>query len=140
MAHKEYTNGKVTVVWKSGQCIHSTKCFKGLPDVFDPNARPWVHIEGAETNRIVEQVNNCPSGALSYYMNDENTDDQNDQGEILSIEVTENGPLMIDGKLRVRMADGSIHERDKKTALCRCGGSQKKPFCDGSHRKNNFKG
>lgn len=69
---KTYTNGEVTVVWKPGLCIHSTVCWKaatGLPEVFDPRKRPWINIEGATTFRIVNQVNKCPSGALSFFYN-----------------------------------------------------------------------
>ncbi len=67
---KKYTNGEVTVVWKPDICIHSTICFRGLPDVFDPRKRPWVTTEGAETQAIIEQVKQCPSGALSYYLSE----------------------------------------------------------------------
>jgi len=73
---KEYTNGEVTVAWKPDVCIHSTFCFKGLPEVFDPQKRPWVNIQGATTDAIVEQVKKCPSGALSYYMNNEHKDEK----------------------------------------------------------------
>jgi uncharacterized Fe-S cluster protein YjdI len=66
---KEYTNGEVTVVWQPDKCFHSINCFNGLPEVFDPDKRPWVSINGATTERIVAQVKDCPSGALSYYMN-----------------------------------------------------------------------
>jgi len=66
--HK-YSNGEVTVVWKPDICIHSAICFRGLHDVFDPQKRPWININGAATERIIEQVRKCPSGALSYFMN-----------------------------------------------------------------------
>lgn len=71
---KKYSNGEVTVIWKPNLCIHSTICFNGLPQVFDPKGRPWVNIEGASTGEIVDQVKSCPSGALSYYMNIEETE------------------------------------------------------------------
>jgi len=61
----KYSNSEVTVVWKSKLCIHSTICFKGLPEVFDPHKRLWVTINGAAADRIIEQVKRCPSGALS---------------------------------------------------------------------------
>lgn len=72
---KKYTNGEVTIVWKPAVCIHSTVCWKhatGLPEVFNPTERPWIKPENADTERIMEQVNKCPSGALSYYLNAEN--------------------------------------------------------------------
>jgi len=66
---KEYSNGEVTIVWKNGLCIHSAKCFKGLPEVFDPRITPWIKPNASTTEKIVEQVNKCPSGALSFYIN-----------------------------------------------------------------------
>ena len=68
---KKYTNGKVTIVWKPAICIHSKICFKGLPGVFDPRRRPWIDPLAAETEDMIRQVKDCPSGALSYYMNSE---------------------------------------------------------------------
>ncbi len=65
MQEKHYSKDGVTVVWKPDVCRHSEKCWRGLPAVFDYNAKPWINMEGAEVARILEQVNNCPSGALS---------------------------------------------------------------------------
>ena len=62
---KEYTNGEITVVWQPHMCTHSTKCWKGLLPVFDPRRKPWVDMNGASSEDIVAQVNQCPSGALS---------------------------------------------------------------------------
>jgi len=62
---KKYSNGEVTIVWRPGMCIHSGICFKGLPEVFDPRRRPWIEPNTATTEKIIEQVKKCPSGALS---------------------------------------------------------------------------
>lgn len=67
---KEYTNGDITVVWKPDVCQHSAICWKGLIDVFNPQARPWINIEGADSETIIAQVEKCPSGALSWFRND----------------------------------------------------------------------
>lgn len=64
---KEYSNGEVTVVWQAHKCIHSANCVKGLPQVFNSKAKPWINVEGADTQMLVNQVEKCPSGALSYY-------------------------------------------------------------------------
>ena len=65
---KKYSNGEVTVVWQPKLCIHSAICFRGLPQVFNPKEQPWVKIDGAVTQQIIEQVKKCPSGALSFYL------------------------------------------------------------------------
>jgi len=62
---KKYTNGDVTVLWQSHLCTHSANCFMGLPSVFDPRKRPWISMEGGNSEQIVAQVSKCPSGALS---------------------------------------------------------------------------
>jgi uncharacterized Fe-S cluster protein YjdI len=63
---KKYSNGEVTIIWEPDLCTHSGNCVRGLKQVFDPKKRPWITVEGASTNDIVEQVKKCPSGALVY--------------------------------------------------------------------------
>ncbi|HLF64128.1 MAG TPA: (4Fe-4S)-binding protein [Saprospiraceae bacterium] len=67
---KKYSNGEVTIVWKPALCIHSGNCWRGLHEVFHPEQRPWITPEGSTTERIIAQVNKCPSGALSFYYNE----------------------------------------------------------------------
>lgn len=136
---KKYTNGEVTVVWKPAVCIHSTICFKGLGQVFDPQKRPWVTPEGGTTEQIVNQIKKCPSGALSYYMNNEAGADVKVDAETI-IETMPNGPLLIYGNVTVKEATGNLTKKNNVTAFCRCGGSSNKPFCDGSHKKIGFEG
>ena len=66
---KEYTNGEVTVVWQSGKCVHSANCARNNPAVFQPKEKPWIKIDGSSTEKIIDTVNKCPSGALSFYLN-----------------------------------------------------------------------
>jgi len=68
---KEYTNGEVTIIWKPHVCRHSGRCFTGLPEVFDPDSRPWINVNGASTQQIIDQVKKCPSGALTTILNSE---------------------------------------------------------------------
>lgn len=135
---KKYSNGEITVVWKPDQCIHSTLCWKGLSGVFDPRKRPWVTIDGAVTDKIIAQVDKCPSGALSYYRNTEG-----EKGNTIDVdtvvEVTPNGPLMVYGNISIKDKNGNETQKHKVTAFCRCGASNNKPYCDGSHVKIGFK-
>lgn len=66
---KEYTNGEVTIVWQSGKCIHSGNCVRNNPDVFKPKEKPWITLENSTTEKIIATVKKCPSGALTYYLN-----------------------------------------------------------------------
>ncbi len=66
---KEYTNGAITVVWQSGKCTHSANCVRNNPDVFQPKESPWIKIGGSSTEKIIETIKKCPSGALTYYEN-----------------------------------------------------------------------
>jgi uncharacterized Fe-S cluster protein YjdI len=68
---KKYSNGEVTIVWKPDMCRHSAICFKGLGEVFHPQELPWITPEKSSTEKIVEQIKKCPSGALSFYLNNE---------------------------------------------------------------------
>lgn len=136
---KKYSNGEVTVVWEPSKCIHSAICFRGLPQVFDPRKRPWVTAENGQTKEIITQIKACPSAALTYFMNDEAN--QEDQESINTmVEVLENGPLLIYGNLKVKDKAGNESLKSQTTAFCRCGASQNKPYCDGSHVKVAFEG
>lgn len=66
---KEYTNGEVTIVWQSSKCIHSANCVKNNPEVFHPKEQPWIQPENSTTEKIIETIKTCPSGALTYYNN-----------------------------------------------------------------------
>lgn len=68
---REYSNGDLTIVWKPKHCTHSGVCVRSLPEVYDPKARPWIRAKDAKTDALIAQINQCPSGALSYYLNDE---------------------------------------------------------------------
>ena len=67
---KHYTNGEIIIDWKPEICVHSKKCWKNLLEVFDPRNQPWINPFGASTERIIDQINECPSGAISYRKNE----------------------------------------------------------------------
>ena len=64
-----YTNGEVTVVWRPEHCKHAGRCVTQLPGVFNLNERPWINMQGASTDAILHQVQQCPTGALGAYLN-----------------------------------------------------------------------
>ncbi len=67
----EYTNGEITIVWKPGICAHAAKCVGTLPNVYKPKEKPWIQINNATTEELMAQIKTCPSGALSYYKNED---------------------------------------------------------------------
>ncbi|MEI6407928.1 MAG: (4Fe-4S)-binding protein [Bacteroidota bacterium] len=137
---KKYSNKDITVVWKPDACIHSALCWHGLLGVFDPRKKPWINMDGADTEAIIAQIDKCPSGALSWLRNEEGAPVIEHTEVETIIEVTPNGPLMVYGNIKVKDSDGNETMKNKVTAFCRCGASGNKPYCDGSHRKIDFKG
>jgi len=137
---KKYTNGEVTIVWKPSMCIHSAICFNGLGDVFHPQELPWITPEKSTTDKIINQIKKCPSGALSYYLNrDAGSEEVKVEAETI-VETTPNGPLMVYGNVTIKDSTGNLTKKNNATAFCRCGASANKPFCDGSHKKIGFEG
>jgi uncharacterized Fe-S cluster protein YjdI len=141
----KYSNDNVTVVWKPNVCIHSTLCWKGLIEVFNPREKPWIKMNGATTEKIIEQVRKCPSGALSYFLNEETHKEESpdkvvgESAHIMKVEVTPNGPYLINTECLIVHSDGREETKNGTVALCRCGASANKPYCDGSHRRIEFK-
>jgi len=68
---KKYSNGELTVVWKPGLCMHAGVCVRTLPQVYNSREMPWIKPENASTEELKAQITKCPSGALSYLMNDQ---------------------------------------------------------------------
>lgn len=132
---KRYSKDDLTVVWQPTKCSHSKKCFAGLPEVFNPENRPWVQLDHKTNEEIVAQVKKCPSGALSI-------EGMGSEDEALldstKVKVTQGGPLLVTGSLTIELANGETVEKTGVSALCRCGASANKPYCDGSHQNIEF--
>ncbi len=133
---KEYPNDEVTIVWKPKKCIHSEKCWRNLPEVFRHGKKPWVDPNGKSAEDIKIQIDQSPSGALSYYSNKEGNN-TNSKPTVTVVDVAPDGPLLVKGEFEIKKADGTISV-ETNAALCRCGASTNKPYCDGSHVKVNF--
>ena len=119
----------VVVEWRPELCYHSRNCVSALPLVFDPDRRPWIDAGAASADDVRSAVAGCPSGALRI------TAESRDAA--VEIRPSPNGPLLVRGPIRVVDADGNVTELEK-AALCRCGQSKNKPFCDGTHKSIGF--
>ena len=69
--NKEYFNGEITIKWQPKICQHAAICVKTLPMVYNPKLSPWIAIENASTEELKSQIKKCPSGALSFIVNEQ---------------------------------------------------------------------
>jgi CDGSH-type Zn-finger protein/uncharacterized Fe-S cluster protein YjdI len=133
---KEYAGDGFTVSYDASRCIHAAECVHGLPIVFDPDARPWIQPRNGSAAEVAAVVARCPTGALSA---------RDARGVPLaapdarnSLTIRPDGPLYLRGRFVI---DGGAHAstvEHTRVALCRCGQSRNKPFCDNSHTKAGF--
>ncbi|UCI30939.1 CDGSH iron-sulfur domain-containing protein [Mesorhizobium sp. B4-1-4] len=122
---------EIDVGFSGKRCIHSRNCVLGDPHVFVPNAPgQWIHPEAASVEKIVAIAESCPSGAITYIRKDGGPQEQ--PPVVNTVRVRENGPLAVHAQI---VLDGETFFR---ATLCRCGASENKPFCDGSHTKAGF--
>ena len=134
---KKYNKEDLTVLWEPKKCIHAAVCVKELPEVYDPNGKPWIKPENASIANLKKQIDLCPSGALSYEENESSIKNTNMATEV---ELMKNGPLLVKGTIELKSHDGSVVMKEKMTAFCRCGASSNKPYCDCQHKQAGFEG
>ena len=166
MATREYAGDGIVVHWDSDRCLHSERCVSGLPAVFDHARRPWVDATGASAEHVAAVIDTCPSGALSYTRTDGAPNGRRGRGPgedpaasiavdpewvttsvspgregpsstLVTITPLVDGPLSIAGPVGVAQPDGTV-EFARRWELCRCGHSESKPRCDGSHARVGF--
>ncbi len=139
---KNYSNAEITVHWQPEKCIHSARCIRSLPTVFHVQKRPWITLEDGSTEDIIRTVDHCPSGALSYSHNQDKTAVQpaSTAQPAAEIRLMANGPLLVKGECVLVDSNGNELTTSGTFALCRCGSSSNKPFCDGTHKRIEFQG
>lgn len=143
---KSYYNDEITVFWRPERCIHSANCLVGLPGVFDSSERPWINIRGASSKEIIKTVDTCPSRALLHLKNanfplrKRRKKLNKVTPKFARVQILKNGPAIISGNFVLRdSSKKKIKLQTEKAAICRCGASLKKPFCDGTHLSIGFK-
>ena len=137
MSTKNYHSGGITVSFDAARCIHAKECVHGLPEVFDVEKRPWIQPDEADPDTVAEVVTRCPTGALHFTREDEGNEERVPEENVVA--VAKDGPLYIRGDVEIKEHDGTTLLRDTRVALCRCGESRNKPFCDNSHKNSGFR-
>jgi uncharacterized Fe-S cluster protein YjdI/CDGSH-type Zn-finger protein len=130
---RPYTAPGVTVFYDRGRCLHFAECVRGLPQVFDVEKRPWIQPENASAEEVAEVVRRCPSGALHYRLEEGPVEEPEQPTQV---EFVANGPINLRGDLSIEVPGGPM--REVRASLCRCGRSENKPFCDGSHARTGW--
>jgi CDGSH-type Zn-finger protein/uncharacterized Fe-S cluster protein YjdI len=133
---KRYHNEKIEVYYSRERCIHYAACVRGLPSVFNTRERPWINVENADPDAVAEVVLRCPTGALHFERLDGG--EQESIPEKNTITASRNGPLYVRGNVTILNSQGDVILEDTRVALCRCGASKNKPFCDNSHLDIGF--
>ena len=137
---QSYTGNGVTVTFDPNLCWHSAECLQALPAVFDVGRTRWIRPEAASPEEVKAAVSKCPSGALRFLLGEgECAEAVVDAPSGVSIRLSENGPLMVEGVLVLLDENEQPVNYAGRCSLCRCGGSSNPPFCDGTHRKTGWK-
>lgn len=133
---RDYEGEQITVSFDFKRCLHVAECVRRAPQAFDKDRRPWIIPDKAGIETVVESVLACPTGALRYEMGDGSNPEQPPATN--TVYVMQDGPLYVRGQVEIVGEDGTVLHRDYRVALCRCGVSENKPFCDNSHRESEF--
>ena len=130
-----YQGDRAEVDWDGRLCIHIGECGRAKGDLFVTGRKPWCRPDLASDDEVVEVVERCPTGALTYRRED---GDGERIPETNSVVVSNNGPLYVRGQLEIDGAADDMPGVRFRAALCRCGDSKNKPFCDNSHETKGF--
>jgi CDGSH-type Zn-finger protein/uncharacterized Fe-S cluster protein YjdI len=130
-----YPGAAIDVHWDERLCIHIGECGNAAGTLFVGGREPWCIPDACSKAEVREIIERCPSGALSYH-------DHDDRPEVApgenTVTVAYNGPLYARGDLDLEGAPAEMPGVRFRAALCRCGLSANKPFCDNSHLKGGF--
>ncbi|HEY7875382.1 MAG TPA: (4Fe-4S)-binding protein [Actinomycetota bacterium] len=127
-----YESDDLAVVWDATRCVHVATCLAALPQVFDVRRRPWVDVSAADDEEIAAAVRLCPTGALKYEARGDFPEEEPD--DVTTVQAGHLGPLYLRGRVRLVDGHGRLIAEETRVALCRCGASMHKPYCDNSHR------
>jgi len=127
----QYKGKNITVIYDAQRCIHAKECVHGAPAVFNIEVKPWVSPDNSEAKTVASVIRLCPTGALHYLAEDSRLAEHPDPSNTLKI--NPDGPLFVRGNISLVTESGAPLLSDTRMALCRCGASKNKPFCDNSH-------
>ena len=125
-----------SVTWDSALCIHAEECIRANSPLFELDRKPWGQTDLVEDPELDDVIRRCPTGALAYQVKDGSSREEAQPENTVTISA--NGPAYIRGNLEFEGGEGE-GATIFRAALCRCGHSRNKPFCDNSHLEANFR-
>ncbi len=129
-----YDGTRIVVRDDRAICAHAGFCGNRLTNVWDQVAQSGDSIVRMQVMNAVER---CPSGALTYKLEHDGNSVEPDLPAAVGI--IDDGPVWLTGGIPVTLPDGTVLEVRNRLTLCRCGHSNSKPYCDGSHKETGFK-
>ncbi|MEM6931870.1 MAG: CDGSH iron-sulfur domain-containing protein [Myxococcota bacterium] len=133
---KTYSGASVDMTWDRRLCIHVGECGRAANALFVGGRKPWGDPDQGTADEVAETVRRCPTGALAYVRNDGGPAEVPAADN--TVVVSNHGPLYVTGDLEIEGAKDDMPGVAFRAALCRCGLSKNKPFCDNSHESGNF--
>lgn len=133
---QHYAGKQASISFNRSICSGAARCVEGLPSVFSSeSSEDWISPDNDSIEKVKAAVANCPSGALSLQVNE-----QHWIPEVTTephIDIVPDGPFNVQG---IELIDRppATNARSKQYALCRCGLSKNKPFCDYSHAEQGW--
>ena len=125
-----------TVTWDGTICTHAEECIRTDSKLFEKGRTPWGDPDLVDVSELDRIVRRCPSGAIKYWDNEGVNPEIPEP--VNTAMVLPNGPLFVRGNLRIPGSDPENPVHTTRVALCRCGHSKNKPFCDNSHIEAGF--
>lgn len=132
---KTYHGETVKVCWHRDLCLHVGECGRANDALFVAKRDPWCDPDEVSIERVAEIVERCPTGALSYVRNDGIQEKRPSEN---TVHIANDGPLYLRGQLEIQGAAPEMKGVRYRAALCRCGASRNKPFCDNRHQQTGF--
>jgi CDGSH-type Zn-finger protein/uncharacterized Fe-S cluster protein YjdI len=131
-----FSGNDVDITWDKRLCIHVQECVRAKGELFVTGRKPWGDPDVTDADSVAEVVSRCPTGALTYRRKD------GGEGETAPhtnrVVIANNGPLYVSGRLEIDGVEDDMPGVNYRAALCRCGQSKAKPFCDNSHEEAGF--
>jgi len=133
---KTYPGAAADMTWDRRLCIHVGECGRAANALFVAGRTPWGDPDQGSADEVAQTLTRCPTGALAYVRKDGGPAETADADN--TVVVSNHGPLYVRGDLQIEGAADDMPGVRFRAALCRCGLSKNKPFCDNSHESGGF--